>query len=258
MMLYSVIIIDDEMPARLSLKNLLSKFTDFTLSGEASNGEDAIELCKDKQPDVVFLDIQLQDMTGFDIANALIKQKKVPKIIFVTAFNEYAIKAFEYSAVDYLLKPVDEKRFDKTMIKLMEELKNNPQSALESVHQLLKKHLQLEHNKQKITLEKDGKLYVVTLKDIIFIETEERNTKVISKRGIFITNTSMLEWEERLQPYGFYRPHRSFLINLDEIDEIVLWFNNSLQVKMRGYGGNNIPISRNKLKEFKELVGLDS
>ena len=256
-MKYEVIIVDDEVPARLNLISLLSSFPDFQVVGEASNGEDAIDLCREKLPDVVFLDIQLQDMTGFDIANELMSLTKIPKIVFVTAYNEYAIKAFEYSAVDYLLKPMEESRFKKTMQKLGNELKSNPNVALDSVQQLLKKHLQVEHNKQKITLEKDGRLVVLSFKDIVIIETEERNTKVISKRGEFITNTSMQEWEERLEQYGFFRPHRSFLINLDEIDEVVLWFNNSLQVKMRGYEAGNIPISRNKLKEFKELVGLD-
>lgn len=256
-MIYTIAIIDDEMPARLSLKSLLTQYTDFKIVGEASNGEDAIDLCQRCLPDIVFLDIQLQDMTGFEIAQELIKLPKVPKIIFVTAFNEYAIKAFEFSAIDYLLKPVDEGRFLKTMTKLREEIKNCPQHALDSVQQLLKRHLQYEHKKQKITLEKDGKLFVLCLKDIIYIETEERNTKVISKRGEYLTTTSMTEWEERLSNYGFFRPHRSFLINLDEIDEIVLWFNNSLQVKMRGIQNNPIPISRNKLKEFKDLVGLD-
>ncbi|GAB6086785.1 LytR/AlgR family response regulator transcription factor [Alkaliphilus crotonatoxidans] len=255
---YSVVIIDDEMPARLNLKNLLGQYQDFTIVGEASNGEDALELCREKLPDIVLLDIQLQDMTGFEIAAGLIKLRKPPKIVFVTAYNEYAIDAFEFSAIDYLLKPVDEGRFQKTLQKLREELKNSPQHTLSSVHQLLERHLQLEHNNRKITLEKDGKLFVLCLKDIIYIETEERNTKVVSKRGEYITTTSMTEWEERLEALGFFRPHRSYLINLDEIDEIVLWFNNSLQVKMRGVDNHHIPISRNKLKEFKELVGLEN
>ncbi len=257
-MLYSVVIIDDEMPARLNLRSLLSQYKDFLVAGEASNGEDALQLCRETLPDIVLLDIQLQDMTGFEIAADLMELSKTPKIVFVTAYNEYAINAFECAAADYLLKPVDEGRFLKTIQKLRDELKNNPHYALNSVHQLLERHLQLEHSNRKITLEKDGKLYVLCLKDIIYIETEERNTKVISKRGEYITTTSMAEWEERLNQHGFFRPHRSFLINLDEIDEIVLWFNNSFQVKMRGTKDQTIPISRNKLKDFKELVGLDT
>lgn len=253
----TVIIIDDEMPARMHLKSLLYPYHDFAYAGEAGNGEDAILLCQEKLPDVVFLDIQLQDMDGFDIAAQLIRLKKVPKIVFVTAFNEYAIEAFEYSALDYLQKPVKDERFAKTIEKLREELRSPEFDAINRVQLLLQHHLEMNHKKQKITLEKDGKLFVLDYKDIIIIETEERNTKVISNRGEFITSTSMVEWEEKLQFYGFFRPHRSFLINLDEIDQIALWFNNSLQIKMKGYKNKDIPISRNKLKEFKILVGFE-
>ncbi|SCZ04024.1 LytR/AlgR family response regulator transcription factor [Alkaliphilus peptidifermentans] len=257
-MVYSIVLVDDEIPARLNLKTLLTQYNDFKIIGEASNGEDAIELCKEYLPDIVFLDIQLQDMTGFEVAQKLIKLPKVPKIVFVTAFNEYAIKAFEYSAIDYLLKPISEDRFQKTMLKLSDDIKNCPQHTLSSVQQLLERHLKYEHSRQKITLEKDGKLFVLGLKDIIYIETEDRNTKVVSKRDEYITTISMTEWQDRLWQHGFFRPHRSFLINLDEIDEIILWFNNSLHVKMKGVECNSIPISRNRLKEFKDLVGLES
>ncbi|SNS07425.1 two component transcriptional regulator, LytTR family [Anaerovirgula multivorans] len=257
-MTYTVIIVDDEMPARLNLIELLSRHSSFDVIGQASDGEDAIQLCTEKLADVVFLDIKLRDMTGFDIASKLINLPKVPKIVFVTAYNKYAIDAFEYSAVDYLLKPVDESRFNKTMQKLKNDLKSSPQETLNQVQNLLERHLSIEHKTQKITLEKDDKLYVLCLKDIIFIETEDRNTKVVSKRGKFMTTISIGEWEERLTRFGFFRPHRSFLINLDEIDEVFLWFNNSLQIKMRGCESKSIPISRNKVKEFKELVGLES
>lgn len=257
-MAYKVVVIDDEMPARRIITHFLSNYPDFVVVAEASNGEDAIEICREKRPDVVFIDIHLQDMTGIEIASELIKMKKIPKIIFVTAYSDYALKAFEFSAIDYLLKPIDENRFEKCIKKLQKEMGKSESPTLETVEALLKKHLQVEHCRQKITLEKEGKLYVLSLKDLIYIETEERSTKVISKRGEFITNFSMTEWEERLTQYGFYRPHRSFLINLEEIDEIVVWFNNSLQVRMRGYEKNNIPISRNKVKEFKELVGIEN
>lgn len=253
----TVIIIDDEMPARMHLKCLLKPYHDFLYAGEAGNGEDAILLCQDKVPDVVFLDIQLQDMDGFEIAAQLIKLKKAPKIVFVTAFNEYAIEAFEYSAIDYLQKPVKDDRFAKTIERLREELRSPEFDAVKRVQLLLQNHLEMNHRKQKITLEKDGKLFVLDYRDLIIIETEERNTKVISSRGEFVSSISMGEWEEKLQAHGFFRPHRSFLINLDEIDQIVLWFNNSLQIKMKGCKDKDIPISRNKLKHFKNLVGFE-
>ncbi|AKL94267.1 sensory transduction protein LytT [Clostridium aceticum] len=257
-MIYTVVVVDDELPARRNIINLLNPYADFKIIGEACDGEDAIQLIKEKLPDIVFLDIQLQDMTGFDIAAELINLIKVPKIVFATAFNNYAIDAFEYAAIDYLLKPVDEERFFKTIEKLRKDLKNSTDIALKQVQCLIQQHLSMESKSQKITLEKDDKLYVLSLNDIIFIETGERSTNVVSKRGEFTTSFSMVEWEERLGKHGFFRPHRSFLINLDEIDQVVLWFNNSFQVKMRGSGDKSIPISRNKIKEFKELVGLEA
>ncbi|AOY76193.1 LytR/AlgR family response regulator transcription factor [Clostridium formicaceticum] len=257
-MIYTVVVVDDELPARRNITSLLNPYSDFQVIGEACDGEDGIQLIKEKMPDIVFLDIQLQDMTGFDIAAELINSVKVPKIVFATAFNHYAIDAFEYAAIDYLLKPVDEERFFKTIQKLRNDLKNSTEIALKQVQCLIERHLSMEAKSQKITLEKDDKLYVLSLNDIIFVETEERNTKVVSKRGEFTTTFSMAEWEDRLSKHGFFRPHRSFLINLDEIDQVVLWFNNSFQVKMRGSRDKTIPISRNKVKEFKELVGLEA
>ncbi|ABR47578.1 two component transcriptional regulator, LytTR family [Alkaliphilus metalliredigens QYMF] len=256
-MVQKILIVDDERPARLNLINSLKDYGQFQVVAEASNGEDAIGFCKENTVDIVFLDIQLQDMTGFDVANELMALHRVPKIIFATAYNQYAIEAFEYSAIDYLLKPIDDIRFKKTMEKLLQEKEVHSEKALDKVKVLLEKHLDTEHKKQKITLEKEGKLFVLCINDIIFIETDERNTKVVSKRGIFISNVTMVEWTERLEQYGFFRPHRSFLINLDEIDEVIPWFNHSFQVKMRGYGQGDIPISRNKAKVFKGLVGLD-
>jgi len=258
-----ILIVDDEMPARKQLRALINEFKKSeAIVIEAKSGEEALNLLNDGGFDVVFLDIHLQDMTGLEIAEEMVARKHHSKIVFVTAYDQYALKAFDYAAVDYLLKPIEDLRFEKTLKRLEKEWssdrKKEMKSPLSTVEQLLKEHLKEEHQPKKITLERDDRLYVVDMKEIIYIETEDRCTKVVTEKGDFLSNLTLTEWEEKLWYPPFFRTHRSYFVNLEKIQEVIFWFNNSLQIKMAENPDNLIPVSRSKTRSFKERMHIQN
>lgn len=258
-----ILIVDDEMPARKQLRALIEEFKKSPVDMvEANSGEEALNKLNREVFDVVFLDIQLQDMTGLEIAEEMVARGYRSKIVFVTAYNQYALKAFDYAAVDYLLKPIEDQRFEKTLRRLEKEQirtrEKEIESPLSTVEQLLKEHLKTEHQPKKITLERDDRLYVVDMSEIIYIETDERCTKVVTEKGDFLSNLTLTDWEEKLWDPPFFRAHRSYLVNLEKIQEVVYWFNNSLQIKMEEHPDQLIPVSRSKTKSFKERMDIQN
>ncbi|SDY52094.1 LytR/AlgR family response regulator transcription factor [Tindallia californiensis] len=256
-----ILVVDDEMPARKQIAALLNEYgeSNFMIE-EANSGEVALNKLKNKVYDVVFLDIHLQDMSGLDVAETMVNNEVDAKIVFVTAYDEYALKAFEYAAVDYLLKPIDERRFEKTLLHLMHAYEKQSEAQLtnplSAVEKLLIEHFKEEQRKKKLTLERDERLYVIDLEDILYIETEEGNTKVITAKGNFTSTLTLSEWEEKLPDPPFFRTHRSFLVNLEEVKEVLFWFNNALQLKIEEDSNRLIPVSRNNTKSFKERMNI--
>lgn len=258
-----ILIVDDEMPARKQVESLLKEYGKEPYEiQEAKSGAEALEKLNTGNFDVVFLDIQLQDLTGLQVAREMVRKKLQTKIVFVTAFDQYAIEAFDYFAVSYLLKPMEEERFQRTLKKIEEEgiskdqTQGKPENPLASVEAMLQKHLEEDHRMQKITLEKEDRLYVFNPSEIIFIETEGRNTKVTTAKGVFSSNQSLRDWEMQLPEHLFFRSHRSFLVNMEEIEEVIYWFNHALQLKMRGIDHSKVPISRSNTKAFKKRMGM--
>lgn len=261
-----ILIVDDEMPARKQVENLLKEYSKgIPEIQEARSGEEALEKLKAESFDAVFLDIHLQDLTGLEVAREMVQNKLPTKIVFVTAFDQYAIEAFDCFAVNYLLKPLEEERFQRTLQRIEAELgsegkrlKGKPHNPLASVEALLQKHLEKEHRAQKITLEKEDRLYVFDPLEILFIETEERSTKVTTAKGEFFSSQSLRDWESQLPEELFFRSHRSFLVNLEEIEEVIYWFNHALQLKIRGIDHTKVPISRTNTKAFKKRMGIQN
>lgn len=256
-----ILVVDDEMPARKQLRVLIEEYGKNTLIvEEANNGETALNQLKTNSFDVVFLDIHLPDSTGLDIAEEVVTRGYATKIVFVTAYDEYALKAFDYAAVDYLLKPIEEKRFRKTLLYLEREFEKKGEiqkiNSLLAMEELLNQHLKIEHRRKKLTLERDERLYVVDEEDILYVETEDGNTKVITKKGDFYSNLSLVEWQDKLTDPPFFRTHRSFLVNLEEVQEVLYWFNNALQLKMKEDAERFIPVSRSNTKRFKEKMNI--
>lgn len=216
------LIIDDESPARQRLKELLTIYPDtFQLVGEAENGRKALELINKLDPDLIFLDIQMPGMTGFDLIKQL---DKIPIIVFCTAYDQYSLDAFETNSIDYLVKPVKAERLEKTIEKLKRfSVQSNQDELIRILEKLNGQSEQQEMS--SITIKKGNRLIFIKLEDVSYFQADERYVKVVTVQGDEnITEKSLKELEEKL-PGSFMRIHRSIIINKNLIREIQSYFN---------------------------------
>jgi len=241
------IIIDDERLAREELKLLLKEYHEIDIIDEAKNGEEAIEKIKALKPDLIFLDISMPEMNGFEMLKQL---EEIPKVIFVTAFDEYAIKAFEVNALDYVMKPVDPARLDESIQKL--NLKEEDfTSQFEGAISRKDRALTLTDS----VFIKDGeKCWFIELSKVRMLESDGNYVKVYFDNFRPLVLRSLNSFEERLDPEHFFRANRKFIINLKWISQIENWFNGGLQVELRE--GEKIEISRRQAIRFKEIMSL--
>jgi two-component system LytT family response regulator len=239
------LIIDDERLARQELKNMLSHFDEIEVVGEAANADEAFELIEQSNPDLIFLDIQMPGKDGFELLQEL---NSVPKVVFVTAYDEYALKAFEVNAMDYLVKPVQPERLKETIRKLAEDFekegkfkgKGSSRSNLTGLDQVFVK---------------DGdKCWFVKLSDIRMFESDGNYVKVYFHNYRPLIHKSLNALEEKLDNREFFRASRKFIINLKWVENIESWFNGGLMVSLKG--GDKLEISRRQAVKFKEMMSL--
>ncbi len=197
------IIVDDEIPAREELKYLLDNLKNVTTVGEAGDGESALALIKKLNPDIIFLDIKMRGMSGFELAQKLLNLSKQPFIVFITAYDEYAIEAFEINAVDYLLKPVSTARLKKTIERLSSLIQGKNIENEVNIAQLLK-HISQPQNVQKICVYNNGKHIPLDPEEIIFACVEGRNIMIKSKKGEYLTSMNLGELEDKLKGNNFF------------------------------------------------------
>ncbi len=241
------LIVDDERLARKELAGLLALYDQLEIVDEAINADDALEKIEKHNPDVVFLDIQMPGKTGFDLLEML---DSTPKIIFTTAYDEYALKAFEVNALDYLLKPIREDRLSETMHKILTEEKNS----------ISKKNEPVEEDRKKLGLEdqvfvKDGdKCWFVKLSKVRLFESDGNYIKVYFDAFRPMIHKSLNALDEKLDNRVFFRASRKHIINLSWIENIEPWFNGGLIVKLKG--GEKVEISRRQASKFKEKMSL--
>lgn len=233
------IIVEDELPAREELKYFLNEEKEIKLIAEFDNPLDTLTFLKNSTTDVIFLDINMPDMNGISLGKIISKMCPDMKIIFITAYKDYAVDAFEIKAFDYLLKPYSESRI-KSLLKSLVNIKSEVTTSIRN------------NNLKKITVNIGERLYVISLNDIDYIEASEKETLIFSNQKKYISKIKISKWEEMLKGNNFYRCHRSFIINLDKITEIEQWFNSSWILKIKNYT-TAIPVSRNNIKELKEL-----
>lgn len=237
------IIIDDERLARQELKNLLSPYPEIQIVGEANNAETAIESIKQLKPDVIFLDIQMPGKNGFELLEEI---SGVPEVVFVTAYDEYAIRAFEVNALDYLLKPVQPNRLSETVKKI---LNKDVSERTEGKEQ----GMPLNENDQVFV--KDGeKCWFVKLADIRLFESEGNYVRVHFEKNRPLILRSLNNLDERLNNRTFFRASRKHIINLKWVESIENWFNGGLMVKLRG--GEQVEISRRQAAKLKDMMSL--
>lgn len=237
------LIIDDERLARQELKNLLSHFNEIEVVGEANNADTAIESIKQLKPDVIFLDIQMPGKNGFDLLEEI---SGVPEVVFVTAYDEYAIRAFEVNALDYLLKPVQESRLSETVKKLLQK---------EPSEKNITKNSSLILNDEDQVFVKDGdKCWFVKLSDIRLFESEGNYVRVHFDKNRPLILRSLNNLDERLNNKTFFRASRKHIVNLKWVDSIESWFNGGLMVKLKE--GEQVEISRRQASKLKDMMSL--
>ncbi|MFN5416483.1 MAG: LytR/AlgR family response regulator transcription factor [Flavobacteriia bacterium] len=241
------IIIDDERLAREELKSMLSKFDFLEIVAEAKNPNEGIEKIKEFEPDLVFLDIQMPGMNGFDM---LQKLDEIPKVIFVSAFDEFALKAFEVNALDYLLKPIDPERLRDTLQKLQlpEEDFTTKLGGVES-----RKDKVLTKG-DKIFIKDGDKCWYIDIDTVRMFESDGNYVKVYFDKFRPLILRSLNSLEERLDSKHFFRANRKYIINLNWISSIENWFNGGLMVNLKE--GEKIEISRRQAIRFKEQMSL--
>ena len=258
----SAVIVDDEQLARDELAYLLKNVGDVEVIAQGKNGVEAINLIREHNPDLVFLDVQMPGLDGFGVIKKLLDKKvPIPNIVFATAFDQYAVKAFEVNAVDYLLKPFDKKRVAQSVQKARTKMDSAGQSSekFETLVKMLGSQSQKPQS-LKLLLKSAGRLFLVNQKDICFASIAD---------GVITVTTSGLngmegqsncrtleELLESLDENLFWRAHRSYLVNINRIKEVVPWFKSSYQLRMDDKKQTEVPVSRAQTKRLRELFGL--
>lgn len=235
------IIVDDERLAREELKRLLENYGEVEVIGEYKNAIEAKEAIERDNPDLVFMDIQMPGETGLEL---LEKMANPPRTVFVTAYDEYAIKAFELNAYDYLMKPIDPERLSEVYTRISEENKT-PESV---------QNLQVLKNGDKVLIKDGEKVWFINVNDIRYFESEGNYVKVKFENFRPLILRSLNSLEERMDEKLFFRANRKFLINLNHIVNIESWFNGGLQIELSC--GTKIEISRRQTIKFKDRFSL--
>ncbi len=240
------IIIDDERLARKELRTLLEASPEIEIVGECANADEAREAIEKENPDLIFLDIQMPGQNGFDLLETL---DYVPYVIFVTAYDEHALKAFEVNALDYLLKPVDAERLRESIIKVLSlsAKRREARNTADEQNEYL-------HLDDQIFLKDGDKCWFVTLRNIRYFESEGNYVRVFFDNSKPLILKSLNNLEKRLNEKDFFRINRKYIVNLKEVIHIEPWFNGGLQIKLKS--GSTLEVSRRQTSRFKELLSL--
>ena len=256
----NTIIVDDEKPAREELAFLLKGFPEINLLAQGKNGLDAVALIKEHNPDLVFLDVQMPGLDGFGVLQRLVERKlKVPHVVFATAFDHYAVQAFDVNAVDYVLKPFDKARISKAIQKVKREIEaqTSPTERLEQLVSQLAVPKSVSSQPAKILIRSQQRMLLVDSRDLIFASIEGGVISVIAKDVEGNSNYRTLdELHAALESDSFWRPHRSYLVNIHHIKEVVPWFKSSFMLKMNDKKQSEIPVSRQQTRRLRELFKL--
>ena len=256
----NTIIVDDEKPAREELAFLLKAFPEINLQAQGKNGLEAVNLIKEHSPDLLFLDVQMPGLDGFGVLKKLVERKlKVPHVVFATAFDQYAVQAFDVNAVDYILKPFDKARIAKAVQKAKKEIEAHTSTAerLEKLVAQLAAPKPVSAPPSKILIKSQQRMLLVDSSDLIFASIEGGLISVVAREVEGSSQCRTLEeLHATLDADSFWRPHRSYLVNVHHIKEVVPWFKSSFMIKMNDKKQSEIPVSRQQTKRLRELFKL--
>jgi two-component system, LytTR family, response regulator len=242
-----VIIIEDEQPARNLIKHYLSKHTELEILGEFSDGFNGLKAIHDLKPDLVFLDIQMPKLTGFEMLELI---EETPQIIFTTAFDQFAIKAFELNVVDYLLKPYSQDRFDAAVAKAMERFqKESKQPEIKKLTEHIAENYEIL---DRIVVKIGSKIKVIPVDSILYVESQDDYVMIYTSEGKFLKQQTMKYFEKHLDNSKFCRIHRSYLANINTIKQLELYEKNSYVAVLSN--STKLKVSDNGYKALKNLM----
>jgi two-component system LytT family response regulator/two-component system response regulator LytT len=255
------VVVDDEQLAREELCFLLGQVGEVDIVGQASNGVDALRLVAELKPELVTLDIQMPGLTGFEVARRLIETEIPANIVFVTAFDQYAIDAFRVNAVDYLLKPVDIDRLEQTLERVRRRLQSEqpprPPMAVDDLERVLGAIQARQGRREQVALRVGERYLLVQAEDIVHASLIDDEIVVVTNSLSGTSNYRTLdELQARLDAAVFWRVHRSHLVNITKIKEIVPWFSRNYMLKMKDPKATEIPVSRSQTKRLREYLQL--
>lgn len=244
------IVIDDEPLARAMLLEFLQSYADIAVVQECGDGFEGLKAIQQHQPELIFLDIQMPKITGFEMLELI---EDPPAVIFTTAFEAYAVRAFDAHAVDYLLKPFSKERFDKAIQKWMEQHKTGLRGT-EAAAVTIDALAQSQAMHQRIIVKDGGKIKIVPVHDIQYLEAADDYVKIITAEGYFLKNKTMSFFEQVMDAQQFVRTHRSYIVNIHFITRIEPYEKESHLAILKG--GQKIPVSRTGYNKLKELIGI--
>lgn len=241
------VLIDDEPLSREIIKSYLKKFPSIEVVDECNDGFDGVKSIQQHQPELVFLDIQMPKINGFEMLELI---SPMPAVIFITAFDEFALKAFEANAIDYLLKPVAEDRFEKAVQKFLDKVT----PAETQTNSLLEKMAQTPAQNNRVVVKTGNKVKIIPIHEIQYLEADDDFVKIITAEGTFLKNKTMTFYEQTLDAQQFVRVHRSYIVHISQITKIEPYQKETHLAILRN--GQQIPISKTGYAKLKMILGI--
>ena len=258
--LLRVVVVDDEQLAREELCYQLGQLGDIEVVAQAANGIDALSTVDKHAPDLVFLDVQMPGLNGFEVARRLLEDEDPPAVVFVTAFDRHAIEAFDVNALDYLLKPVEVNRLDQTLQRARKRLAQERPSSVpmnDQLEKIVKMMADRQIRREQVAIKVGERLMLVQADEIIYASLADESINIVTGQVTGLSNYRTLDdLQARLDPEVFWRVHRSHLVNINKIKEIVPWFSRNYILRMKDVKGTEIPVSRSQTKRLREYLKL--
>jgi two-component system LytT family response regulator/two-component system response regulator LytT len=253
------IVVDDEALARDELCFQLQQLGEVEVVAQAGNGMEALSAIERNDPDLVFLDVQMPGLTGFEVARRLLEDEQAPAVVFVTAFDQHAIEAFEVNAVDYLLKPVDAARLEQAVGRARKRLTSdrNGLPLNDQLQRFVKMMTGRQARREQVAVKVGERFLLVQAEEIIYASLADESINIVTGQVSGTSNYRTLDdLQARLDPEVFWRVHRSHLVNINKIKEIVPWFSRNYILRMKDAKATEIPVSRSQTKRLREYLKL--
>jgi len=250
------VVVDDEQLAREELCYMLEKMDNIEVIGQAGNGLEAVGIVERLTPDVLFLDVQMPGLNGFEVAHRLIQNGSSPNIVFVTAFDRHAIEAFEVNAVDYLLKPIESARLQQAVERARKRV--TPDAPLnDQVERIVQLMSERQSKRERVAVKVGERFLLVQADEIIYASLTNESINIVTSQLAGTSNFRTLdELQARLDPSIFWRVHRSHLVNINKVKEIVPWFSRNYILRMQDAKATEIPVSRAQTKRLRDYLRL--